>query len=287
MSSESTIPSPRDFFLNAAPYQQFDLNSENFADALRIQFFEGTLDTFCIICKNDSIFQSTARLQSPARPGSLSVDEAIGNNLPVPWGAQNVNASELEKHVRTDRLFEVRFECSRDNGQFMAFFVRVTPNAISKVGQTPSLADLQTHRIKKYRRLLGPDKWMEFSKAVGLKAHGVGIGAFVYLRRVFEHVIERAHAEARNANGWDEQAFVSARMEDKIKKLEEYLPEFLVRNRRIYPILGKGIHDLNDAECLELFDPIQVGIELILDEEIERTETAKKIREAQTALDGL
>src|SRR5947208_1632376 len=41
MSSESTIPSPRDFFLNAAPYQQFDLNSENFADALRIQFFEG------------------------------------------------------------------------------------------------------------------------------------------------------------------------------------------------------------------------------------------------------
>jgi hypothetical protein len=76
-------------------------------------------------------------------------------------------------------------------------------------------------------------------------------------------------------------------METKIKLLKDRLPDFLVRNARIYPILGKGIHELEDHECLALFDPIEVGIELILDEEIERARRAEKVKEAQTALDAV
>ncbi len=169
----------------------------------------------------------------------------------------------------------------------MEFLVRVSPDSISKVGQTPSLADLQTHRIKKYRKLLGDEKWKELSRAIGLKAHGVGIGSFVYIRRVFEHLIERARKEAAKDENWDGERFLSVRMVDKIKMLKDRLPEFLAKNHRIYSVLGKGIHELTEEECLKMFDPIETGIELILDEELTRAEKERKIQEAQKALDNL
>jgi hypothetical protein len=42
------------------------------------------------------------------------------------------------------------------------------------------------------------DAYREFGKAVGLGAHGVGIGAVVYLRRIIESLIEEAHQTAKS-----------------------------------------------------------------------------------------
>ena len=61
--------------------------------------------------------------------------------------------------------------------------------------------------------------------------------------------------------------------------LKDYLPETLVKNRNIYSILSKGIHTLTEDECLGYFSTIHLGIKLILDEEIERREREKTIKE--------
>ena len=37
----------------------------------------------------------------------------------------------------------------------------------------------------------------EFTKAIGLAANGVGIGSFVYLRRIFENLVFQAFDEAK------------------------------------------------------------------------------------------
>lgn len=64
----------------------------------------------------------------------------------------------------------------------------VTSDKIIKIGQFPSVADLVILEIVKYKSVLSK-QYREFSKAVGLFVHGIGIGSFVYLRRIIENLV--------------------------------------------------------------------------------------------------
>ena len=62
--------------------------------------------------------------------------------------------------------------------------------ALIKVGQHPSFADFHSEDVKSYRGTLPRQQLAEFTRAINLAAHDVGIGAYVYLRRVFEWLVE-------------------------------------------------------------------------------------------------
>jgi len=153
-----------------------------------------------------------------------------------------------------------------------------------KTGQYPSIADTTLPDYKKYRAVLDNEKHRELTRGIGLITHGVGIGAFVYLRRIFEHLIEEAHQIGKNDTGWDEKKYSQGRMDEKIELLKLHLPEFLVQNRKLYGILSKGVHELSERECLEYFDSVKVGVELILDEKLEQHKKQQKIKSAQDSL---
>lgn len=55
--------------------------------------------------------------------------------------------------------------------------------------------------------------------------------------------------------------------------------QFVVEHKSIYGILSKGIHELSEEECLEIFPIVKIGIELILDEKIELEERERKKKE--------
>lgn len=131
------------------------------------------------------------------------------------------------------------------------------------------------------------ESYKEFSRAVGLVSHGVGIGSFVYLRRIFENLIEESHQEAIKIDSWDEENYNRSRMDEKIALLKDYLPEFLLRSRKIYSILSKGIHQLSENECLKYFAAVKLGIELILDEKLEKLNRESKIKEAEKLLSDI
>ena len=125
--------------------------------------------------------------------------------------------------------------------------------------------------------------YQEFSKAIGLASPGVGIGSFVYLRRLFENLI----LEAYNSNLKDsieKKEFFTKRMDEKIELLKEYLPEFLVENKSLYSILSVGIHSLSENDCLNYFEAVKVGIELVLDEKLEILRKKEKAVKAKKSL---
>ena len=184
-------------------------------------------------------------------------------------------------------LFENTFVCSRDREHELVFYFRIHNNTITKIGQYPSLADLATVEIQKYRKVLGADRYAEFSRAVGLASHGIGIGAFVYLRRIFESLIEEAHKLEMASSGWNEELYQKGRMDDKISLLKRTLPEFLVQNKSLYSILSKGIHELGESECLSAFPITKLGIELILDEKLEKLQRESKIKQASKDIGAL
>lgn len=156
-----------------------------------------------------------------------------------------------------------------------------------KVGQFPSIADFHISQIKKYDKVLSKERLREFTRAIGLAANGVGIGSFVYLRRIFEDLIEEAHKKAKGDAGWDEEQYLKQRMADKIELLKAYLPFFLVENKTLYSILSIGIHSLKEEDCLTYFETVKVGIELILDEKVDEFNKQKKIEEAKQKLSAL
>jgi hypothetical protein len=270
MSSEqnknNSLPFLEDFFLKNPLYKDFQVDIFDDFKVQDVKNFKGTIDAFCIKCKKSSTFRRV-----------------------------DMNQREYEEYDDYPRsshesnVFCVSFACTRNENHNMYFYFMVHDSlstdhdTVTKIGQYPSLADLNSDKIKKYRKILG-DKYEEFSRAVGLASHGVGIGSFVYLRRIFENLIEEAHQEAIKTNSCNEDDYRKSRMDERIELLKDSLPDFLVENKVIYSILSKGIHELSENECLKYFDPVKIGIELILDEKLEKLDREAKIKEAKKSL---
>lgn len=158
---------------------------------------------------------------------------------------------------------------------------------MQKIGQFPSLATLNLFDVRQYASVLSPDSFREFTRAIGLAAHGVGVGSFVYLRRIFEGLVEEAHLEAAKQPAWDEDSYVRSRMVERISLLQHHLPPFLVENRSMYAILSKGVHELAEPECLKAFPALKIGIEIVLDAKLRATAEKKKLEQAAKAIQSL
>lgn len=180
------------------------------------------------------------------------------------------------------------FKCLRYGNEITILVFHDFGNSmVIKVGQYPSVADIHIGKVKQYDKVLDKTILREFTKAIGLAANGVGIGSFVYLRRIFENLVFDAFNEAKNDNAVDKGQFNSLRMDEKIKSLNGYLPSFIVENNSIYGILSKGVHELTEEECLAYFDCMRQSIELILDERLEQLEKKKKEAEVKKTLSSI
>lgn len=88
------------------------------------------------------------------------------------------------------------------------------------------MADMEFFDLQRYKKAL-KSQYSELTRALGLYSSGVGIGAFVYLRRIFEQLVEQAHQNCISATGWDEAAYIQKRFNEKIDYLEKFGEELL------------------------------------------------------------
>lgn len=250
------LPSAKDFCLTVPLYEQFQYDNEKENAFFSLEQFEGTLDFHCPECGQHSVFK---------------VEK---------------NNYHRDSHY-SNYIFSLRFQCSRNSAHKALFIFRAHYGVLQKIGQIPSIADLALPDLRKYRKVLGDERFKELTRAIGLTTHGVGVGAFVYLRRVFESLIEDAHTLASTGQDWDEEAYTRSRMDEKIGFLKDHLPAFIVQNRGIYSILSVGVHTLTEAECLEAFPAVRLAIELILDDLLEQHERQVKLKSAAKSLAAL
>lgn len=182
----------------------------------------------------------------------------------------------------------VKIKCKRTDDLFWYYIIwEPDTNTLVKIGQFPTVADFHISEIKQYSKLLSNEKLKEFTRAIGLAANGVGIGSFVYLRRIFELLITEAYTTAKTDGQISESDFQKARMDEKIDMLHAYLPRFLFENKSMYSILSLGIHELDEKTCLANFDTLRVGIEIILDEKLDELKKKEKIEAAKHKLSTL
>jgi hypothetical protein len=263
-TTQPTLPAAADFFVRTPLYEFFPITEADHEALQDIFYPRGTLDAYCVHCRQISIF----RRSFPTNTNYLTPSEALA------LGQRDTS-----------------FACTRKQQHDLWFRTLVRRTAgesdqvqLGKIGQWPSVADLLIVGSGKYRAILGPSRYRELTRAIGLAAHGVGIGSFVYLRRIFESLVYEAFEQATSKNQINQGEFDRARMDERITLLKDYLPRFLVDNHSMYGILSKGIHSLTEEECLRYFDTLRTGIELVLDERLEEMKRANKLTEAKNAI---
>ena len=276
--SKEELPTFQEFAFETPLYKEYSLG--NFIDELTNTYDYYGLnkylfsiinpkkgcDAYCVDCRKESFFRNYNTINSSKIK--------FGNEIP----------GRIQK-PQADNLYVVKLICSRDSQHKLFFIFRLKELYISKIGQHYSIAYLNIHRIKKYRKLLGDDIYKELSRAVGLASHGVGIGSFVYLRRIFEFLIDKTYEESKHKI--DSTDFELKRMDEKIKFLKNSLPDALVENSMIYSILSKGIHNLTEDECLKNYELLENSIELILDEKLSQINKDKKKEKIKKEISNL
>lgn len=251
------LSSPKEFHLEMPLYLNLSRDREKIDEQIcNLLRYSGTIDAYCIWCGKESVF---------------TAEESYG------YRHSSYQWKQEDGFIRTS------YACTRDMSHRYYIYFLIKEDSVVKIGQHPSVADFQIPQAEKYRKILGEKRYKELTKGIGLAAHGAGIGSFVYLRRVFEKLIEDAHVEAK-AKRFSEIKYMKSRMNEKIIILKQYLPEFLVENSALYGILSKGIHELDEDECLKYFDTIKIGIEQILDEKLIQKEKEEKTAAARKAI---
>jgi hypothetical protein len=256
MSTSETLPNIQDFCVAVPLYAEFRVEDPDRSAVYALITKAASIDCLCVDCDQPSVF--------------------LG-------GAKEIGVADYQFRL-SDRIFTRDFFCSRVHHHNVYFHFRLKDQVLSKIGQSPSIADISESELRPYRKVLTNEDYRELTRAVGLASHGVGIGSFVYLRRIFERLIDEASKAAAKAEGWDPVLFQQSRMEEKIRLLKDFLPAFLVEQRQLYSILSKGIHALTETECLESFPIVRAGIELILDQKVAAKQQHDKMEEAKKHL---
>jgi hypothetical protein len=266
------LPKIDKFFLETSLYERYSIDESDGYTLFDLIFFTDKLDCYCPFCEKESTF--------------------IGTNIPPLFSGHRINEyGAMAQYGNVggykyflNKIHHINLYCSRVEKHKMQQTIYTTDTELFKIGQYPSIAEISQPELKKYRTVLSKEKYSELNRGVGLITHGIGIGSFVYLRRIFENLIEEAHKKISVSENWSEDDYQKSRMAEKIGLLQSELPEFLVENKSLYSILSKGIHELTENECMEYFPTVRLGIELILDEKLEKKKRDDKIKAASNLI---
>lgn len=265
MATNKTLPTIDEFYINTSLYDKFPITNADKEIVFNLIYYSGTIDCYCPSCGQISVFQADNNRPTQRHSAAMS-DFPISN--PKQWNIDIENST-----------FQVRktFKCVRNSQHSLTFYINISDKTLQKIGQIPSIADLNSFGITKFKKILGNDLYAEFNRGIGLFSHGVGVGSFVYLRRIIENfIIKPAYDNAKQSIDWDDEEFQKLRVTERIKKLKDFLPEFLVQNSTLYSIVSKGIHELTEEECNEYFPVLRECMEYVLTEIQAQKETEDK-----------
>jgi hypothetical protein len=219
-------------------------------------------DNYCVIC--DQVTPWTLRKFQPRHSG----------------GGAGLGSRYVQAYLPTIRA--VNAVCLRRQ-HFHTYILHVTNSTVQKVGQKPSMADIALGELK---AIPGIDKLdrKELGRALGLFAHDSPLGAFVYLRRVFERMIARAHERHKEKHGSFLENWQELRMGERIQALADELPSVVRSNYAVWGLLSKAIHELSDEDAEFLFPLVKAVIFEMLGEEERHRQAAIQSEATRKAL---
>lgn len=256
-------------------YDKIDISNMPKTEILDILFYKGPIDCFCPYCDEPSIFVKISNGNQGIR------EKALAENSFKPDTAANL----FDK----PEIFHLDFSCSRDPEHILNIIYKVEKKTIVKIGQSPSLFDIQKNDFKKYRKTLG-NNFIDLHRALLFYYSNFGVASFTHFRRIIEnYFLKNAYEIKRQQTDWNDTKYKESRFVEKLDILKDSLPKTLIENPRLYSIVSKGIHELEEEECLLFFEAIKECIFSSLDDIIEENRKRKsqaKIKSELSRIDN-
>ena len=261
------------FLQTAGLYESTKIDEDNIADLIELLKGNVKISAYCKECKQERVFymkpieyyfETGTDGDEKIRCASLGEEiESLQNMIFSTKARQEKSFAEEWKWINwqiadTTRLMKLEYICSMDEKHHLDYIVLTTDNSMTKIGQYPSVADMTFPELDAYKHVISKEDRKELGTAIGLFASGVGAGSYVYLRRILERLIYQAKATAGDAV--NDEEFEKARVAERIKMLQGYVPEMLIQNTTIYGILSKGIHELSEEECRKYFPVVKLSL---------------------------
>lgn len=159
--------------------------------------------------------------------------------------------------------FEYTFKCTNNPEHHvykMFILVRKKNNSFSimKMGQYPSMIDIHGFDFDLYsKQLESLNAYDDFKKAELCISDGFSAGAYTYLRRVFEKMLNK-YCEGMSLS----DNFTETKIKSCKGKFDERIHPLLPR---LYKILSEGIHSLDDIESKNYYDYLKIIIVMQLE----------------------
>lgn len=281
------------FLIESSLYDKLEIKSDEVDEIKSFLSGDISITIYCKSCKNISVFKCKKnKLKESKKSNYTSIIDVEGGHSFY----EDIFQRELNDLIENNKYITLDYKCSKNEEHEYRYDILLEHDYIMKIGQYPSYADIEKVEIKKYKQILG-DKYDEYNRAVSLFSCNVGIGSFVYIRRIIEKFVIDAYKEALNNDKISEEEFTYKTNEDGVKRhtyfkekidiLKEYIPAVLVENKCIYTILSKGIHELSEEECLEYFTVVKATIDSILSDLLNKKEKLKSDNEIKKELNKI
>ena len=264
------FPTPHTICWNTPPYQPIPFDGVRDVAALNaIKLGHFSFDRYCPFCQAATTFRTLGDNITDAM-------DHLREQSHQTWAATQIRSLTLAAGQFIRHLV-----CAR-NGHLLTYAFMEGPWAIVKIGQYPSMEDLSAERLAKYKAQLGKHDLGEMAKAERLFSFKYGVGAFIYLRRIFENLIDR-HRTHADPDGSRFPNFTDLPMDEKIDRLKDGLPPMLVGTRATYRILSTGVHELAEDQCIAYYPVIRDALLMILEQD--RRQAEQRAAEAKLEAD--
>ncbi|WP_394173998.1 hypothetical protein [Guptibacillus hwajinpoensis] len=149
--------------------------------------------------------------------------------------------------------------------------------SVSKIGQYPPVFEFDISYRKSLDLKIERKISRELYTADKLKADNIGVGAVVYLRRIFEALMDETYETYKDELNVVSEEYMKKDTKGKIDVLANYLPSHVSDTKGfLYSLLSEVVHKLPEKKALEYIDTLKDAIMIILEQREEMKEKEKR-----------
>lgn len=249
-----------DLLQNKGIYSSCDISFDDYKSSFYHQVKElRSMDLFCPHCNEEKTFVYDSY-------------ECIDL-----FGAYMVNNSN-NTYSSYRYSMAVSFKCPTCD-EIIAFFLYFNKDRLIKIGQYPSLMDINRNEINKYKKLkLIDEEYVdELKKAEVCASESYYVAAFLYMRRVFENLVSNIFKQNQEDIKISNEDFNKKHLSEKIELLKPYLAIDEAVYNPLYQLLSEGVHGLSEDECSSYYEELKYILLDILEEQ----ESQKRKKESR------
>lgn len=261
---------------------EYELNDKVFEQLIcLLGFGQNRIETRCNVCNKRYPFSVTIKSLSNNYSYLTFATYYSGPNCYCFSADFDKKSKSIDRPFDDDELtpfvvyLKYLFICTNCNRTYQ-MYVRVEFDkkdvVVQKIGQYPSQIDVEGYDFDVYKSILNKiSAYVDFKKSHLCFVEGFYVGAFAYLRRVFEKML---FAYVGN------QKLLDNHISTKIEAAKSHFsPDILSMLKPLYELLSISIHELDEGTSKEYYEYLVTVIEIQLQYEKSNKEKENKLNE--------